>query len=302
MIACRAGLAAQALAWHLHERSLMRPVTVYEPPSLATLHPLASLRRLRHHGNLIWTLTRHRLAVRYTRTRLGAAWAMLQPLSFMVVFTLMFTILGRSPSADVPYPLFAYAALVPWTAFSSGLSNAASSLTSHASLLTKVAFPREILPGTYVAAALADLAVASTLLLLLMLWFGVPLTLTVWWTLPAVALMVAFLAGLSLLVSALQVHHRDIAIAMPILLQVWMFATPIIYPLEMVEHRLSPLAYTLYTLNPMVAVTGTFRAATALGTSPDLGPWPGALLTTLVVLPIGYLYFRYCERTLADAV
>lgn len=280
----------------------MRQVTVFEPPSFATVRPLTALRRLGQFSHLITALTAHRLKVRYARTQLGWAWAILQPVSFMVVFTLMFSLLGRSPSGDVPYPLFAYAALVPWTAFSAGVASAATSLTSHASLLTKVAFPREILPATYVVVALVDVAVASVILLALCGWYGVSPGAHILWVIPALLLMTLFLAGVSLLLAATQVRYRDVGVAIPILLQVWMFATPIIYPLEAVKGALSPQLFALYSLNPLVAVVDTFRRATILNAPPDWSAWGTALLGTIILLPVAYVYFKHSEKTMADVV
>ncbi len=280
----------------------MRQVVVYEPPSLSSLRPLAALATLRRFSQLIMVLTVHRLKVRYARTHLGYVWALIQPLSFMLVFSLMFALLGRAPSGAVPYPLFAYAALVPWTGFSSGVSNATSSLTSHASLLTKVAFPREILPLTYVIAALADMAVASLALFALALWYGVEFGVSIVWTIPALLVLMIFLCGLGLLLAALQVRHRDIGIAVPVLLQVWMFLTPVIYPLDVVRNALSPPLFTLYTLNPMVAVVDTFRKATVMNAAPDPAALVAATFGAALLLPVAYVYFKHTERTMADVV
>jgi lipopolysaccharide transport system permease protein len=280
----------------------MRQVTVFEPPSLATVRPLAALKRLRQFSHLIAALTVHRLKVRYARTHLGWTWAVLQPVSFMVVFTLMFSLLGRSPSGEVPYPLFAYAALVPWTAFAAGVANAATSLTSHSSLLTKVAFPREILPATYVIVALVDVAVASVILLALGTWYGVAIGANLFWVIPALLLMTVFLAGVALLLAAVQVRYRDVGVAVPILLQVWMFATPIIYPLEAARGAFSPQVYALYTLNPLVAVVDTFRRATIFNQAPDPGAWVSGLACSVLLLPVAYVYFKHSEKTMADVV
>ena len=280
----------------------MRQVVVHEPPSFGSLRPLAALAALRRHAQLIRVLTAHRLKVRYVRTYLGYLWALLQPLSFMLVFTLMFSLLGRAPSGDVPYPLFAYAALVPWTGFASGVANATASLTGHASLVTKVAFPREILPLTYVIAALADMGVASVALVALAWWYGVTIGPAIVWLVPAVVLLAVFLSGLSLLLAAVQVRYRDIAVAVPILMQVWMFATPVIYPLEVARGALSPVAFRVYTWNPMVAVVDTFRQATVLHGAPDMSALLTGTICAGVLLPIAYAYFKYTERTMADVI
>ena len=280
----------------------MRRVIVYEPPSLARLRPVAALRQLGDHSQLISVLTAHRLKVRYARTQLGYLWALIQPLGLMLVFTLMFSLLGRAPGTTVPYPLFAYAALVPWTGFASGVSTATASLTSHAALLNKVAFPREILPLTYVVAALADMAIASLVLLLLALWYGVSLSAAVLWVIPTLIVFSVFLCGVSLLVAAVHVRYRDLGVAVPILLQVWMFATPVIYSLDVAREALSPALYGLYTLNPMVAIVDSFRRSTILHSAPDPVAFANATLVSLVLLPVAYVYFKHTEKTMADVV
>src|SRR5688500_12643136 len=171
---------------------MLRPTTVFEPPAFWRVRPFAALRRLRQFADLFLTLSLHRIKVRYTQSRLGLLWAILQPVAMMLVFTLMFAFLRTAPSGDVPFPLFAYAALLPWTVFSSGLTSASTALTSHASLLTKVNFPREILPLTYIVAALVDMAMASVLLAALMLWFGVAPTMTAGWAVAAIVVLTGF--------------------------------------------------------------------------------------------------------------
>jgi len=285
-----------------HLGRTMREITVIEPPSVADLRPLQAMRRLPQFGDLLRTLTAHRLKVRYKQSHLGVAWAMIQPLSMMLVFTLMFTVLGRSPGGELPYALFAYSALVPWTAFAGGLSNSATSLTGHASLITKVYFPREILPFTYVLAALVDFGLAAVALFGLMLWFGVSLSLSALWAIPAILLLTLFLTGGSLLLAALQVHHRDVGIAMPVLLQVWMFATPVIYPLDAVKSALPRPLYYLYILNPMAGVVDTFRRAMVLHQGPMLEALLTGLLVSTLLLAGAFLYFKSHERTMADSV
>lgn len=281
----------------------MREITVIEPPSTADLSPVAALRRLPRFADLLRTLTLHRLRVRYKQSRLGVAWAIIQPLAMMLVFTLMFTVIGRAPgSGELPYALFAYAALVPWFAFAGGLANASTSLTGHASLLTKVSFPREILPITYVLAALVDLGLASLLLFVLMFWFGVGLATTAVWAVPALLLLATFLAGSSLLLSTVQVRYRDVGIAMPVLLQVWLFATPVIYPLDAARSALPPAVYQLYVLNPMAAVVDTFRRAMVLHQTPDMHALASGALVAAILLPAGYVYFKAHERTMADSI
>jgi lipopolysaccharide transport system permease protein len=281
---------------------MSRSTTVFEPPSLRRVQPLAALRRLRRFADLFVTLSVHRVRVRYKQSRLGLLWAIIQPLAMMLVFTLMVTFLRAAPSGDVPYPLFVYSALIPWTMFSSGLTSACTALTSHAALLTKVYFPREILPLTYIVAALVDMAAASLVLAALMMWFGVPVAATAIWALPAIAVLAALLVGLGLLLSALQVQYRDVGLAMPVLVQVWLFATPVLYPLAAVKAAVPAPVYTIYTLNPMTGVIETFRRAVVLHQPPD---FPALALSAVVVtamLPAAYVYFKYVELTMADVV
>ena len=277
-------------------------VTVYDPPSLARVAPLTALYRLSQSGDLLLTLSVHRVKVRYKQSRLGILWAVVQPVAMMLVFTLMFAFLRTEPSGDVPFPLFAYAALIPWTTFSTGLTNAATALTSHAGLLTKVSFPREILPLTYVAAALVDMSIASVVLVGLLVWYGVPLTTNAIWIVPIVLVLTGVVIGLGLLLSAVQVRHRDVGLAMPVLVQVWLFATPVLYPLSSVKSALRPELYTVYLLNPMAGVVDGFRRALVLRATPDLHALAVAVVVVAVLVPIAYGYFKYAESTMADRV
>jgi lipopolysaccharide transport system permease protein len=276
--------------------------TVFEPPALSRIRPLVALARLTRFGDLFITLSLHRVNVRYKQSRLGILWALIQPLAMMLVFTLAFRFLRTAPSGDVPFPLFAYCALIPWTMFSSGLTTTATALTSHANLLTKVAFPREILPLTYVVAALVDMGIASLVLVALMAWYRVPLTMTALWIVPAVLVLTGLVAGLGLLLSAIQVRHRDVGLAMPVVVQAWLFATPVLYPLAAVKAALPPFLYFVYTLNPMAGIVDTFRGALLLHKSPDLAALGSAALVVALLVPAAYVYFKYVELTMADVV
>lgn len=279
-----------------------RPVTIFEPVSLATLHPLTRLRQLSRYADLLLTLSAHRLSVRYKQTRLGLLWAVLQPLLIMLAFTLVFALVGSPPSDGIPYALFAYAALVPWTAFASGLANGTGSLAGHASLITKVAFPRELLPVTYVVAATVDALLASVVLGGLMAWYQVAPGPALAWALVALVLLAVWLTGTSLLLSAVNIRHRDVGLAVPALLQVWMFVTPVVYPLSLARQQLSAPLFTLYTLNPMAGIVDTFRRGTLLGLGPDVPALLAALGVSVVLLPVAYPYFKYAEQTMADVV
>jgi lipopolysaccharide transport system permease protein len=271
------------------------PLVVIQPSKKWSL---LNLKDIWAYRELLFFLTWRDVKVRYKQTALGAAWAILQPLSLMLVYTLVFSYIARVQTEGVPYALFAYAALLPWTFFSTALTNATNGLVSHAHLVTKVYFPREILPLSYVIAALFDLLMASSILFALMLYYRVPFTLNALWAVPVVFVLTVFLTAMSLLLSATQVRFRDIGMAMPLLLQLWMFATPVVYPLEQVPQRFRGL----YVLNPMVGVVDGFRRAVVLGEAPDLRLLALSAAVSLVLLPAAYVYFKRVEATVADVI
>ena len=277
-------------------------MTYIEPPSPWSTRLWSELRSLPASADLLRTLSAHRLNVRYKRSRLGILWAMLQPLSMMVVFTLVFGLLGGTPTQGVPYPLFAYTGVLLWSAFSGGLSSATAALTAHASLVTKVHFPREILPLTYVVVALADLVIGGILLIALMAWYGITVTSLALWALVAIGLLTLWLIGAGLLLSALNVKYRDLGLALPIVLQMWMFASPVLYPLSAARHALSDQTYALYIANPMAGIVDTFRRVLVLNEPPDLQALAVSAGVTLALLPVAYAYFKVTEQTVADVV
>lgn len=275
-----------------------RPVTIIRPPtfSFATLWQAAA--RLSQYRDLLYTLSAHRLQVRYKQSILGPLWAILQPLSLMLIYTIIFWGLARVDSDGIPYTLFAFTALLPWTCFSTAVSTATSSLVSHFNLVTKVYFPREILPLTYIIAAVVDLAAGGVILAALIAYHGIPVTLQALWAIPVVGVMVMLALAVSLVLSAIQVRFRDIGMAMPLLLQVWMFATPVVYPLSKVPADWR----TLYMLNPMVGVIENFRRVLVHGTPPDPESLAMATAISSVLLIIAFLYFKQVEATMADVL
>lgn len=258
----------------------------------------AHLRRLFEYGDLLRTLSAHRIHVRYRQTVLGVGWAVLQPLLMMTIFAVVFSRLARIPSEGAPYALFAYVALLPWTFFATSVTNATSSLINHTQLITKVYFPREILPLTYIVAGLFDFAIGLVALGALMAWFQVPVTSAVLYLVPLIALLAAFALAVSLVLSAVQVRWRDIGFAMPVLVQVWMFVSPVIYPLSVVPDRWRPL----YLLNPVAGVVNGFRDVLLRGARPDVEPLAYAAAVTALALPTAYLVFKHTEATMADIV
>jgi lipopolysaccharide transport system permease protein len=274
-----------------------RRTSVIRAPTLSARNLPGDLAKLAQYRDLLHTLTVHRIRVRYKQSILGIFWALLQPLSMMLIFTFVFSYITRVPS-DGPYAIFAYTGLLPWTYFSSGLSNATNSLVSHSQFVTKVYFPREILPITYVAAALFDFLVASILLVALMIYFHVSLTINVLYLFPIIIVLTCFSLAMSFFFSATQVRFRDIGVAIPLMLQLWLFATPVIYPLNLVPQPLRPY----YMLNPMVAVIDGFRQVTLRGSPPNLKPLLFSATVSLILLLVAYLYFKRIEATMADVI
>ena len=277
-------------------RSGVRPFYEIRPASLSGVNLLTSLKKLAQYKDLIWTLCVHRVKVRYKQSILGIFWAILQPLSVMLIFTFVFSIIARMPSEGAPYAIFAYTALLPWNYFSSGVANGTVSLANHAQFVTKVYFPREILPITYVGAALFDFLVASTLLAGLMIYYRVPLTINALYAVPIILVLTCFALAMSFLFSATQVRFRDIGVAVPLLLQVWLFATPVIYPLSAVPERLRPF----YTLNPMVGIVENFRRVILNGVAPETSSLLLSAAIAIILLVVSYLYFKWIEATMAD--
>jgi homopolymeric O-antigen transport system permease protein len=275
-----------------------RQIRIIRPPSFSPLNLLRDLRGLWQYRDLFYTLTVHRIKVRYKQSMLGLAWAILQPLSLMLIYTVIFSVIAKVPSEGVPYAIFAYAALLPWTFFSSSLTNATSGLVSHSQLVTKVYFAREIIPLTYVSAALFDFAIASTFLFALFLYFGVTLTSYALYAIPILVLLTMLATALSLFFSAMQVRFRDVGVAMPLLLQLWMFASPVVYPLSAVPVRWRGL----YALNPMVGVIENFRRVVLQGVAPDFQSLAMSAVIAVILLPLAYLYFKRVEATMADVI
>lgn len=273
-------------------------VTVIRPAGAAWLHVGDHVARLREYSDLLYTLSAHRISVRYKQTSLGFAWALLQPVLMMVIFTAVFSVLAKMPSEGTPYALFAYTALLPWTFFNTAVSTGTNSLVTHTQLITKVYFPREILPITYLIAALFDLAIGFIVLIGLMAWYQVPISAQAINLVPVVGLLSAWVLAVSLFLAAIQVRFRDIGVALPVLLQVLMFASPIIYPLSVV-----PAAWReWYLLNPMAGIVSSFRDILLRQAAPDSHPLAVACAVTAIALPIAYLFFKRAEATMADVI
>jgi lipopolysaccharide transport system permease protein len=238
------------------------------------------------------------IKVRYKQTALGAAWAVIQPFFTMVVFSIFFGRLAGIPSDGVPYPVFSYAALVPWTFFANGLTQSADSLVGSANLLRKVYFPRLAIPIATVLAGIVDFVIAFAVLVVLMGLYGVTPTANVVWLPAFLALALVTALGVGLWLSALNVQFRDVRYVVPFIVQFWLFATPIAYPSSLLEEPWR----TVYGINPMVGVVEGFRWA-LIGTS--TAPGPVVVVSAAVAVAVligGAFYFRRMETTFADRV
>jgi lipopolysaccharide transport system permease protein len=245
-------------------------------------------------GFLVW----RDVKVRYKQTLLGAAWAILQPVATMVVFSLFFGRLAGVPSDGLPYPVFSLAGLVPWTFFSQGLTQSANSLVGSQNLITKVYFPRLIIPAATVLSGVVDFALAMLVLLGVMGGYGIVPSARILWIVPLLALAFITALGVGLWLSALNVQYRDVRYVVPFLAQIWLLATPIAYPSSLLAEPWR----TVYGLNPMAGVVEGFRWA-LLGTGPAPGPIViASTVAALILLASGTFYFRRMERTFADVV
>jgi lipopolysaccharide transport system permease protein len=272
------------------------PTTVIEPS-----HGWVAVKlgELWHYRELLYFLVWRDITIRYRQTLIGAAWAIVQPVMTMVVFSVFFGGLAKIPSEGLPYPIFAFAALVPWTFFTRGLSLSSESLVANSHLITKVYFPRLLVPLARVLGALPDFIASFSVLLGMMWWYRIaPHAAALFW-IPALLLLALSTAlGVGLWLSCLNVRFRDIQHAVPFLTQLWLFATPIVYPSSL----LSEPWRTLYAINPMVGVVEGFRWALLRNGS---APGPIVAVSAVVALTVllsGTFYFRRVERTFADIV
>jgi lipopolysaccharide transport system permease protein len=257
-----------------------------------------NLAELWQYRELLYFMTWRDVKVRYKQTVLGAAWAILQPFFTMVVFSLFFGRLAGVPSDGLPYPVFAFAALVPWQMFANGLNQSSASMVTGANLIKKVYFPRLVLPISAVLSGGVDFLLAFAVLLGMMAWFGVVPTAAILWLPFLVLLALVTALGAGLWLTAMNVQFRDVRHALPFLVNAWMFATPIAYPSSLLPEPWR----SLYGLNPMAGVVEGFRwALLGTDTAPGAIIWVSAL-AALVLLVSGAFYFRRLERSFADVI
>lgn len=247
---------------------------------------------------LLFAVAGRDVRAKYKQAFIGIAWAVLQPLALMVMFTIVFSQFARVPSEGIPYPLFSYTALLPWGFFSGGISGGCSSIVGNASLITKIRIPTEVFPLGAIMARGVDLGISSLIFLVMMLIYQVPPNLQILWVLPLMAIQLLLMMGISLFLSALAVFYRDISFGVGLLMQMWMFASPVAYPISIV-----PEPYLgIYMLNPMASIMDGYRKAVLHATEPDLWRLGWILLVAVVLFLLSYWFFKAQEGKFADLV
>ncbi len=259
---------------------------------------LSSLTEFWRYRELLYFFAWRDIKVRYRQAVLGAAWAVIQPLLNMIVFAFIFGQLAHMPSNGIPYPLFSYCALVPWTYFSGTLGLASNSLTGNTALITKVYFPRVLLPAGTILAGLLDFAIAALLLVGMMFYYHVKVTWLLLLAPLSLLLMVILTLGAGMLLAAMSVKYRDIKYVLPFVIQLMLFATPIIYPASVVPVRFRPFL----ALNPIWGMVDSFRACVLPGEPFDFKLLAISIGVSLVVFVAGLYYFRKSERSFADVI
>jgi lipopolysaccharide transport system permease protein len=278
------------------------PINVFAHDHVTVIQPrsgwqMLNFRELWAYRELLWVLTMRDIKVRYKQTVLGASWAIIRPVLTMVIFSVVFGQLAKLPSDGFPYPVFVYAGLLPWLFFANAISTSGQSLVGSANLVSKVYFPRLIIPLSSVGAGLIDLLISTGVLLLLMIWYGVPFTANLF-AAPLLLLGVIFAAlGVGTLLSALTVAYRDFTHLTPFVVQIWLYITPVIYPVSMVPKAWQWVMF----LNPMTGLVEAFRAA-FLGKPFDVDGIAISFAVALAIFIVGVAYFERVERRFADII
>jgi len=279
-----------------HQTQKNQNQVIYLKPSTGWLS--IDFKELWRYRELIYFLTWRDIKVRYKQAVLGVAWALLQPVLTVLIFTVVFGVLLETPSQGLPYPLFAISALLPWQLFANALQRSSGSLVGNANLITKIYFPRLAIPLSSVMAALVDFAVSFLVLIGMMIYYRyVPGWNLLW--LPVIILFAVLTAlSVGLWLSAINVQYRDVQHMVPFIIQVWMYASPIVYPIEIIPEGIWRV---LYGLNPMVGVIQSYRWALLGGDRPD-STMLISVVVVIVLLISGFYYFRRMEKTFADIV
>ena len=273
------------------------PHTVYIKPSKG--QAALNLGDLLRYRELIFFMVWRDVKVKYKQTLLGMAWAVVQPVMTMLVFTFLFDRVAKLPTEGVPYPVFSFTALLPWGLFVTALNQGSRSLVAHQNMVTKIYFPRLILPTASVFAGMVDFFIAFVILVILMFYYQVTPAWHLIWTLPLFLLLAIVTAlGVALWLSAINVQYRDVNQALPFLTQFWLFATPVAYSASVISEKWQ----IAYSLNPMAGVVNGFRwALLGTGNGPDLSLWVSVGISILIFIS-GLFYFKSMEKTFADTI
>ncbi len=274
------------------------PTTIYIKPSKG--FAALNLRDLWLYRELIYFMIWREVKVRYKQTMLGAAWAIIQPVLTMIVFTFLFGRVAKLPTdGNVPYPIFSYTALLPWGLFVNALNQASRSLTSNQNMVTKIYFPRLVLPLASILSGLVDFVIAFVILIGLMIYYRIAPSISALWVVPVFLLLTIITAlGVALWLSAINVQYRDVNYALPFMTQFWLFITPVAYSSKLISQKWQ----LVYSLNPMAGVVNGFRwALLGVGSGPDTGLWISVAVSLLLLIS-GLFYFRNMEKTFADTI
>lgn len=260
-----------------------------------------ALRILWQHRELIGSLTRRDIRGRYKQSVIGIAWALLQPLAMTMVFTVVMSHIAKVDTGSIPYPIFAYIAMLPWTFFAGGLTSGSECLISNFNLITKIYFPREVFPISAILGKTVDLGLGLVVLALMLTWYHIHLTWMALLAVPILCIQVCLMLGVVFLLSSWNLFYRDIRHMMPLLVQVWMYMSPIIYPLSLVSKEYKEY-FGFYMLNPMSAVMDSLRRVVLQGKTPMWDYLGVAAVVSVAFLIVGYRTFKRLEPAFAETI
>lgn len=257
-----------------------------------------NIRLMAEYRELLFVWTGREIRARYRQSLLGFGWALIQPLVQIVVIAIIFGSILRVPTNGIPYPIFAFAAMLPWNFFSASLTASVPSIFANMELVNKIYFPREFIPLSAILARLIDFLIASIIYVALMIYYQIPLYPTLIYVPLLLIIQIMLSIGLGLLGSSISVFVRDISFAVPLLMQIWMYASPVIYPLTLVPERWRPL----YLLNPMAGIIHSYRMVMLEGLPPDLNYLGFSALFSIILCVLAYVYFKRIEMAMSDII
>ncbi|MFQ5685621.1 MAG: ABC transporter permease [Candidatus Scalindua sp.] len=251
-----------------------------------------------HNFQLFIQFTKREFLTRYKQSFMGIGWAIMQPLFMMAIFSVIFGGFAKIPSDNIPYPIFSYTALLPWAFLSTSINTGVNSLVSNTSLITKVYFSRELLPFASITTAVLDFMIAAIIFCGMLLWYRIDLTIYTFLFAPLFILQVSMVAAVVLILSIWNVRYRDVRHGLPLIIQCWMYASPVVYPLSLVPEKWR----TLYLMNPMAGLINSYRLIFLQGQPPRVTEILPAFIFALIGLPLSYLYFKKAEKSFADII